>query len=506
MTNSKKAKVLIFCLIFVLLILTFAFSVALEHQYCMDVLITDPHEILSLKEDVTLPINHLYFSGEQVAADTKTATIYISQSPDRICHYTMLEGALTTTDPSYQLFFLNNTALTNSAYSVERNEPLTLILRKGNAYKKVNVVLTTLPVISINGQLTDMYDGRRQISSGFFTLWCGKDPSTESYTVQSCSLQWHLRGNSSSFSDKKPWKLSLKDSQNNNLSMDILGMGSDDDWILNPMNQDDTKIREKVCMDFWNRYLYPNHATYPMSTATYAEVILNGEYAGLYLIQRRVDEKYLALDRQKDLLFKGSTTYQDLGIRGNYRNKFSPFDEETTYALLEQTLSNTSDFRINLDSFMTTVLFNRCFALIDNYSYKNIYYILQAENKGYSLHFVPWDTDMAMGITWLDTFTYDYENTISRSAGRMEYSTMLAQYPQLDVLLSERWHQLRNVAFSEDNIFSLFEENIVLLQSSGVLKRDEEKWGLQYGGQDSYDNMYRWCAERLIFLDKYHTK
>lgn len=55
-------------------------------------------------------------------------------------------------------------------------------------------------------------------------------------------------------------------------------------------------------MKLWNRLAEQSPWDYPMSSGAYCEVVLNGHYQGLYLLQRRVDRKYLGLSDGQILL------------------------------------------------------------------------------------------------------------------------------------------------------------------------------------------------------------
>ena len=59
-----------------------------------------------------------------------------------------------------------------------------------------------------------------------------------------------------------------------------------------------------MAMDLWNTYLAQEEYNYKMSQGKYAEVVCNGQYCGLYLLQRRIDRKYLELD-ENQFLAKG---------------------------------------------------------------------------------------------------------------------------------------------------------------------------------------------------------
>ena len=275
---------------------------------CMDVPVIEENLFLEeFTEDPSLDIPKLSFNGQKISVTADSLTLYISQPTDSLGHFTQLYGTLISEDPNYSLYFINNSALQNLETSVHTNTPLQLIAANDSSYRKIHVVITTLPVLYLEQSYPDTYvnDNGREVFTGSFALF-GKVPSSpQDYCVDSGITEWHLRGGSSSFYPKTPLKLSLKDSFGGNSNHDFFGLGADDDYILNPMVMDDTDIREKFAMDLWNSFISDGSSSHKMSSGEYVEVIVNQEYRGLYLLQRRVDRKYLELDPDQDILLKG---------------------------------------------------------------------------------------------------------------------------------------------------------------------------------------------------------
>ena len=510
MFDKRKTKIIIFSCFLIMWVIAVGVNIYADQDHlleCMDVPLISKDEQGRFTEDLNFDIFELTFNGIKVAADSKSNTIYISQSPDDLSHYSTLHGALRTTNLMHTLYFVDNSAIKNIADSVCNGTPLTLIVVKGSSFRQVNVVITTLPVLSMEGTATTQKDAKgRQIIKGSLTLWSGFDPSTDRYNVNTCSTEWHVRGASSSSYPKKPWKLSLKDKSGGNYNCDFLGMGADDDWILNPMNLDDTKVREKFTMDLWNDFIYSSDNGYKMSTGEYVEVVINHEYQGLYLLQRRVDAKYLQIDQETDIIFKGYPTWSPATLQEGYEIIYSPFEYSTAYEILSDALCNQEYSNINLQNFIDVNLLLQFCATPDNTGYKNMFYVLHATHSGYQLYLVPWDTDMSMGTTWNDAFVYDYEQSMNSLPIRQEYSQMQEYYPQLDELISERWNELRENVCSESNIEQLLTDDIHTIQSSGAFDRDIASWGYHYGGNDTQDELLRWCLERLTWLDNCYTK
>jgi hypothetical protein len=92
-----------------------------------------------------------------------------------------------------------------------------------------------------------------------------------------------LRGSSSQASPKKAYKITTlmaNNTSNNNVT--ILGMPPENDWILNGLAFDPSLIRDYLAYNISR--MMGNYA----SRTQFCEVLVNGEYMGLYLFQEKV--------------------------------------------------------------------------------------------------------------------------------------------------------------------------------------------------------------------------
>lgn len=94
-----------------------------------------------------------------------------------------------------------------------------------------------------------------------------------------------LRGASSQvLFPKKPYGIELRDSTGiNSVTKSVLGMPSESDWVLNATYNDKTLVRETLTYDFY-RKMSPYYA----SRFRYCELVLNGEYRGIYILMERL--------------------------------------------------------------------------------------------------------------------------------------------------------------------------------------------------------------------------
>ena len=320
------------------------------------------------------------------------------------------------------------------------------------------------------------------------------------YKVTTSLVEWHVRGNSSKVYDKLSWKVNLKKENGENKNVELLGLGSDDDWILNGMSMDDTNVKEKITQELWNQLAVSTKHNYKMTSSEYVELFINGAYQGLYLVQRRIDAKYLMIDKENDLLFKGINTWEAEHVYDAYEIISSPISNELSYKELEATLAFKGKNQINIDNFIDVSLLLQLISGYDNSGYKNMFYLLKREKNAYILSFVPWDTDLSLGVTW----GYDYEGSVSRIIQRYELDLIKDNNSDIDRYFSKRWKSLRTEFYSEENIYSILDATVQKLENSGAITRDENRWGVLHKGEDSLDNLRLYIKERLIFLDNYY--
>lgn len=413
-----------------------------------------------------------------------------------------LDGILSLANSDYSLEFAYDEMFDDLQKATAENHRFALFAVRGNEYVKYNVVFTTLPVVSVDGSVIGTNEDNREVFCGDMTVWEPVDRFSHSVRTQQSKVEYHFRGGTTYFEDKKSFKLSLKDADNSNRNLEFCSLGSDDDWILNSMTYDDTKLKEKISMDLWNEMSAATDHNYSMSTGSYAEVVVNGVYEGLYLLQRRVDPKYLSLS-DSDILLKGKPTYHPQTVSDGYEIKYSPFSEEETYKIAEDTLIN-GDFSVyNTDNIVDIHLFLELGAMSDNASYKNMYYLLKYKDGGYQVHIVPWDTDMSFGIMWGNDFEVLTQKAIRYTVMRDEVEEkLLVQNPTAENLISDRWKQLRKDVFSAENISLHTDRNYALLSASGAYIRNAEVEPLRYGGEDTIENMKYFIAGKLKVMDE----
>ncbi|MBQ4067517.1 MAG: CotH kinase family protein [Clostridia bacterium] len=500
---SWRLFAVLICIAAIIVVLTY--SIRYESSLCLGIPVKSEDQLSDYKyTDITDADALILFEGEPCAIDAQTSTVYISQEirPDTGMHD--LSGKLTTANSEYELFFKESSDFESLASAVENGNSFTLVLADSQMQaKKYNVIFTTLPVINLTGDFSYTNIVDRPVNFGRVCIWSPFDPQLGRPSVKTSALEWNVRGATSADYPKKPWKLSLKsDSAEQNRDLSLLGLGEDDDWILNPMNTDDTDVREKLMMTVWNELAAETDHNYPMTVGEYVEVVINGTYNGLYHLQRRIDRKYLSLDRSS-IIMKGSYNTTAEFPREAYEIIYTPLSDEETFDTLSDIGMPVGQDIMNMDNYVDVSLLIQLGALRDNKGFKNTYYVIDRTDDP-RLSLVLWDTDLSFGINYIYSFTYDYNTMINMICNRCESSYISQLYPDIDTMMAERWFELREELFTKEKLYGIIDENLEILKLSGAENRDVALWGHAHGDRDTVESMKKFIEERFEFLDDYY--
>ncbi|MEP4669192.1 MAG: CotH kinase family protein, partial [Cyclobacteriaceae bacterium] len=106
--------------------------------------------------------------------------------------------------------------------------------------------------------------------------------STDAFNEYNGYIGIEFRGNSTQQFPKKPYGLETRDANGANLNVALLGMPEENDWILRASYIDHTFIRNSLAN-------YMSRITGHWASRTrHVELILNGEYQGIYLLMEKI--------------------------------------------------------------------------------------------------------------------------------------------------------------------------------------------------------------------------
>ncbi len=227
-----------------------------------------------------------------------------------------------------------------------------------NALSQSVVTLTSsnLPIIVINtnNNATIVDDPKVDAHMGIINNVNRINTITDAYTDFDGTIGIELHGNSTQGFGKKPYTLETRDASGNNLDVSLLGMPADNDWILLASYIDRTLIRDALA-----HYISESTGEWTSHTR-YCELLVNGNYMGVYLLIEKIKRtkirlnisKLTASDNSGENL-TGGYIYEvtgfasdDLpGVFGQHRTIHYPKEEDITTEQLNYIKNYDNDFR-----------------------------------------------------------------------------------------------------------------------------------------------------------------
>lgn len=391
----------------------------------------------------------------------------------------------------------------------------------------VYVVFTGLPVIQIE---TDADLDRDTVFAGkvIFYEACGRPDWT-----LSSAFEAHERGQTTRAFPKKGYRLNLVTVTSTGVVKEnaesVFGMRDSDSWILYAVYTDGTKVRDKFNIELWNEFGAGN-TPYDAHFGThmeYAELLVNGEYRGLYGVLEPIDTAQLAVTDQEYLykrtvgrallteLFddaepKDYLTVLGMEIKGKEgygtRKEWQCFEDyvkltETSDAVFSEGFSSL----LYMDNAVDMWLYLQMLYGEDNI-YKNMFFAFKREEESFRLYLVPWDVD----LTWGNIYTDDAGELYTVFAPGKAKAYL--EWPFMDRMLSlnvgeirtlarERYFELRKGPLSEEHMQEILKGCIHQVQDSGAFARDAARWPDSHH-DGNYDELWEFMETRMNFLDK----
>ena len=148
----------------------------------------------------------------------------------------------------------------------------------------VNFTSSNLPIVVINTHGQTIPD-EPKITADMGIIYNGegvRNNVTDPFNNYSGKIGIELHGNSTQTFPKKPYSIETRDSTGANLDVSILGMLADNDWIFLASYIDRTFIRDPLA-----HYLSTMTGQWS-SHCRFCELVLNGEYEGIYIVVEKI--------------------------------------------------------------------------------------------------------------------------------------------------------------------------------------------------------------------------
>ncbi|MFN3873921.1 MAG: CotH kinase family protein [Ignavibacterium sp.] len=421
---------------------------------------------------------------------------------------------------------------------------------------------SNLPIVVINTNGQEIPD-EYKITADMGIIYNGegvRNYITDPFNHYNGKIGIELRGSSSQQFPKKQYGVEIRDSLGNDFSFPLLGLPSEADWVFFAPYNDKSLIRDALSYRLsreMNRYA---------SRSKFFELVLNGEYMGVYVLfekikrdANRVNVKKLnPADTTGDAVTGGYILKIDkLDGEGNdgWYSNFLPFPQSNKQIFWQYHYPKPEDIvqlqknyirsfilafesamhgpyfadtvlgypkYIDANSFADFILLNELVKNIDSYRLSTFFY-KDRDSRNPKMFAGPvWDFNLAFGNA-------DYYEAYLTSGWVLEYVSDFNNMPDWENfyipfwwkklfdearfrnILYNRWLELRNTVWTNQNMMNMIDSLIVYLEEARI--RNFEKWPVlgqwiwpnYFVGQtyeEEIDYLKNWLVGRLNWLDQ----
>lgn len=377
---------------------------------------------------------------------------------------------------------------------------------------------------------------------------------TDAFNVYNGKIGIELRGSSSQMFPKKPYGIELRDANGNGISMPILGMPAEEDWVLIATYNDKSLMRDALAYK-----LGRDLGRYAPRTR-FCEVVINGEYLGVYMLaegikrdKNRVDISKLEpneisgddltggyiikIDKSTGNSGEGfASRYPPLNRSGTqvvyFQYEYPKFDEIVTQqkAYIQKYVDdfemvlkshayadpvNGYQKYIDVDSFIDYLIINEISKNVDGYRLSTFLY---KDKKGKLTMGPVWDFNLAFGNADYclggptDGWMYNFNYACNQDWWLIPFwwSRLLSDQ-NFSNKLGNRWHALREDKLSKTTI-NTYIDSLATVLNVEAQQRNFTKWPVL--GQYVWPNYFvgqtyqqevtflkSWISDRLTWLD-----
>jgi len=223
-------------------------------------------------------------------------------------------------------------------------------------------------------------------------------------TILETSVGIRLRGNTSRYQNKKPFKIDFREFGGGK----FFGLKK---FNLKPNTNDPSQVREPLTLKYYRGMKVPAARTHPL------RLYMNDEYMGVYSNVEQIDDEFLDLwyGHEDGFLYKCSygANLEDDGQIFNttiYESELNEDDDtRTELAHFVDVLNNTSDLNFQaeienvfeVEGYLSQLAVEALLGHWDGYSYNQNNYYLFFNDQTQKFEFFPYDADNTWGIDWV---------------------------------------------------------------------------------------------------------
>lgn len=408
---------------------------------------------------------------------------------------------------TYTVYALSDNKIISNTLTITAKEP-----------EFIDAESTNLPVVVIDTNGQEIHgDGKINATMAVYNDADQVNSITDTPELLT-DITIKIRGQSSQTFPKKQYGIELKDCLGEDRSFPVLGMSDEEDWILNGSYADKSLMRNYIA------YYLGRQSSEWAPNAKFCEVYINDcndstnpyNYMGVYLMieKIKIDKERLNLDKLDtsitggDEITGGYIVARDkikageasIGTREGSFSFVSPQYENLNREQVDYISDYMNDFvealfgddfkdpyigyaaYLDLESYATVLAINEFLKSIDGMNISLYYY----KPRGEKLHAGPvWDFDLSMGNVDYRTGT-DPEGWYCVSLD--VFPRRMLQDNDFVVMFRNKWKELRETVFTDENIDAIIDGALEQLQAGGALERSIARWPGQWNGMFVWPN------------------
>jgi hypothetical protein len=419
----------------------------------------------------------------------------------------------------------------------------------------VNFVSSNLPVVVITTNQGETIKDEPKITADMKIIYHTgglRNYVSDSGNIYTGKIGIEIRGAYSASLPQKPYGFETRDNSGIKKNVSILGMPSENDWVLLANYNDKSFLRNVLAFDIFSKM--GNYST----RTRFCEVVLNNEYQGIYILGEKIKQdsgrvdiaKLKPTDNSGDDLTGGYIFKTDYyTATDSWMSRFSPINkpgakvyfvyydpkpedltvQQKTYIQsfinTFETVLYTPSFNspifgyksyINLNSFADYFILGEVSRNVDTYK-KSRYFYKDKDSKDGLLHSGPvWDFDWAWknllencihfnktdGSGWAYKINECYASPVPPS-----WEVRMLQDKEFSALVFNRYYQLRNTILSKSQLENTIDSVAALLDEAQA--RHYQKWnilGINVGTPEPGFQPITYGAEIVKFKDWINTR
>ena len=426
--------------------------------------------------------------------------------------------------------------------AIEGGKQYVVTTQLGDSLFTGYVTFTWLPIVEMFGEFKKSY----------YTYGTVIVSEPDSVYTEPLLAKVRLRGIATNVTGKHKRNYSIKfvneeDSTKENHR--FFGLRKDNNWILDAGQMDFLRVRNRVSTDLWldmaRRPWYSD--TLPNarngSRGQMIEVMLNGEYRGIYNMCEPIDRKQLKLKRYdtENKAFHGelwmaaswsqTVTMSVPKKRSSKTNwdgfelKYPDYDEihRANWTTLENAVwfakradenqslrTDSMGYYFDLPVMQDYFIFIATLQALDNES-KNIFYACHDITDHPRLTMIPWDLDICLGQSYAPKVPRNEAVAPERELDWVYHLPMINMWHMMDYHneVVNRYKELRETVLNTDSLVNRYRAAIDNLENCGAATREEGRWsedsdlaGKPLDLSEEMDYVEDWIRRRMAYLDE----